>query len=49
MVTVFLAVAVSIMACMVHAAITRRWNLVVGGTPLLAGALLLAGFAALGG
>lgn len=39
--TLFLAIALSIAVCMAHAAITRRWNLVQGGVPLLAGAALL--------
>jgi hypothetical protein len=44
--TLFLAIALSIAVCMLHAAITRRWSLVQGGVPLLAGAALLALLAA---
>jgi hypothetical protein len=40
--TLFLAIALSIAVCMVHAAVTRRWSLVQGGAPLLAVALVLA-------
>jgi hypothetical protein len=40
--TVFLALALSIAVCMIHAAATRRFHLVQGGAPLLVIALLLA-------
>ncbi len=40
--TLFFAISVSIVACMVHAAITKRWNLVQGGAPLLFVATVLA-------
>lgn len=39
--TLFLALAISILACMIHAAVKRRWHLVEGGAPLLALTLLL--------
>ena len=45
--TLFLGVALSVLVCQIHALITRRFDLAVGGAPLLAVFLLLG--LALGG
>jgi hypothetical protein len=42
MATLFFAIGVSILVCMIHAAVTKRWELVRGGAPLLTVATLLA-------